>query len=241
MFNAHLAHIGHLAHLGAVCVVSGIVEIVLDEGAVRFLIRRGDDLRQNELVGDGVSESIRRGPKFESVRKSPVKERVAVCIHVEEVHGTVSPRRVAPHEPGFRESRIRVLRGQVVGELHRGVHERLQGAAVHDVPGSNGRVAGIEVFLLQRNQVRFVEIESGEHNDWPKVGRGICGGIAGVTWEIGYIERAAIPSYGGFEGGEGRVIVGQVGRVDSQRGKDRSIINRVFEFPGPQCHVLRVY
>ena len=165
---------------------------------------------------------------------------VGVEIQSAEIHGAVSPGSVRiPHGvPGLYGSLGKTGHRAFEKELPGLRDEGLQGLAVHDVPGRNGRVAVVEVFL---RQVRCIEIESGkQHVREPDSGPYVRGGIAGGSRDIGQVERPAIPGGGGGEGGPGRRRVGEVGRVDPQYLQDRTV-NQGVEKPAGQRHVPRVY
>ena len=165
--------VGQLGNLGAVGVVIGIVEVILDKAAVRVLHRCADDLRKNEFIGYGVPESCRRDLKFEFVRKCPVKDRVAFVVHNEQVDGACPPGsvRIPEGDPHFLYYRRRdkisasVKRLQ---EVRRSFDKGLQGSPVHHIAGRNVRgIIGSDDFV---NQVRFVEFKTNERDKRPEIG-----------------------------------------------------------------------
>ena len=98
------ANIRHLGDLGAVAVVIGIVEVVLDEAAP-FLLGRGKDLRQDQFPRHGVAGRA-GNPVLVLVGKRPVKARIPDRVNDEEVDGACYPRSVLVTEntPGYFNS-----------------------------------------------------------------------------------------------------------------------------------------
>ena len=229
--------------IGAVVRIGGIIEVVLHEAPFRAALRGLDDLRQNELTGHGVTDRRRQRSILESVRERAMEQDdVAGEIQCVEVHRAMPPGSVRIPEGDLGPRHIDQSAGlqdvdHVIARLR---DEGLQGLPVHYFRGRHRRVAVIDVLIVNGNQVRLIEIESREQNERSaETGRGSDGRVARGPGDARYIERAAVPGPGCSEGCLGRSGVGQVGRVDAQRLKDRSV-NPALEQPARERHGLRV-
>ena len=86
-------------------------------------------------------------------------------LHHREVHGVLPPGPIGIPEGtslDFRHGGQVAGLQEVADELARLRDEFLQGGAVHHLLGGNGRVAVVDDFV---GQVRFVDVEAGEHHD----------------------------------------------------------------------------